>query len=76
MRQAGSWDGVEDVKVVAQMKFDLPKVYKFHKEKSVDIEVDLIRVTLAGACDDNENEEDLPSRTEVEQDYSGDNAYR
>ena len=31
---------------MAQMKFDLPKVYKFHKEKSVDVEVDLIRVIL------------------------------
>ena len=26
------------------MKFDLPKVYRFHKERSVDIAVDLIRV--------------------------------
>ena len=34
------------VEVVAEMKFELPKVYKFHKEKSVDIEVDLVRVEL------------------------------
>ncbi|GAX17612.1 putative methylase [Fistulifera solaris] len=32
--------------VVAEMQFDLPQVYKFHKEKSRDIAVDLIRVDL------------------------------
>ena len=26
------------------MKFDIPSMYKFHKQKSVDVEVDLIRV--------------------------------
>jgi predicted RNA methylase len=35
-----------NVEVVAQMKFDLPQTYKFHKEKSVDVEVDLIRVAV------------------------------
>lgn len=44
VKQVTSW-GME-VQVVAQMRFDLPKVYKFHKEKSVDIEVDLIRVIV------------------------------
>jgi predicted RNA methylase len=34
------------VEVVAEMRFELPQTYKFHKEKSVDIEVDLIRVLL------------------------------
>lgn len=29
--------------VVATMRFDLPATYKFHKQKSVDIEVDLLR---------------------------------
>jgi len=33
-----------DVEVVAQMKFDIPNMYKFHKQKCVDVEVDLIRV--------------------------------
>lgn len=36
-----------DVAVVAEMKFDIPKMYKFHKEKSLDVAVDLIRVELA-----------------------------
>jgi hypothetical protein len=36
-----------EVQVVAEMKFDWPNVYKFHTKKSVDIEVDLIRVRLS-----------------------------
>lgn len=40
---------VEDVSVIAEMKFDLPRSFKFHTAASVDIEVDLIRVQLA--CD-------------------------
>ncbi len=35
-----------DVEVIAQMKFDIPKMYKFHKLNEVDVEVDLIRVSL------------------------------
>lgn len=33
-----------NVEVVAEMKFDIPNMYKFHKQKSKDVEVDLIRV--------------------------------
>ena len=33
-----------DVKVVAQLKFDVPASYAFHKKKSADVDVDLIRV--------------------------------
>lgn len=36
-----------NVQVIAQMKFDIPKIYSFHKEKSVDIEVDLIRIDVS-----------------------------
>ena len=32
--------------VVAEMRFDIGNTYKFHKDKSRDIEVDLIRVSL------------------------------
>ena len=32
--------------VVAEMQFDLPQVYRFHKDKSRDIAVDLIRVDV------------------------------
>jgi predicted RNA methylase len=38
--------GYKNVKVVAEMKFELPQTYKFHKERSVDIAVDLIRVDV------------------------------
>ena len=34
--------GVE-AEVVAQLRYDLPKSYKFHKKDTLDIEVDLLR---------------------------------
>lgn len=33
-------------KVIAELRFDLPASYKFHKKDSVDVEVDLIRFVL------------------------------
>ncbi|XP_060836967.1 rRNA N6-adenosine-methyltransferase METTL5 [Rhopalosiphum padi] len=33
-------------KVIAELRFDLPASYKFHKQNSVDVEVDLIRFVL------------------------------
>ncbi|XP_025197385.1 methyltransferase-like protein 5 [Melanaphis sacchari] len=33
-------------KVIAELRFDLPASYKFHKQNSVDVEVDLIRFAL------------------------------
>lgn len=30
--------------VLAQLRFDIPATYKFHKRRSVDVEVDLIRL--------------------------------
>ena len=47
-----------DVKVVAEMKFDIPNMYKFHKQKSVDVEVDLIRVGLPSDSKDDEDDDD------------------
>jgi predicted RNA methylase len=41
VKQAENW-GV-DCKVLAQMQFDIPKMYTFHTSKTKDIEVDLIR---------------------------------
>lgn len=32
--------------VVAELRYDLPKAYKFHKKASVDIQVDFIRFAL------------------------------
>ena len=36
-----------DVEVVAQMQFDIPKMYKFHEKNNVNVDVDLIRVNVA-----------------------------
>jgi predicted RNA methylase len=47
-----------NVEVVAQMKFDIPNMYKFHKQKSVDVDVDLIRIYW--------------KKTEIEEDDDGD----
>lgn len=43
-----------NVEVVAEMKFDIHNMYKFHKEKVKDVEVDLIRVSFR---DDNQDSE-------------------
>ncbi|KAI9026632.1 methyltransferase-like protein 5-like protein [Phycomyces nitens] len=41
MKKAKEW-GV-DCEVLAELKFDVPMMYKFHKKKSVDIAVDFLR---------------------------------
>ncbi|VDM72066.1 unnamed protein product [Strongylus vulgaris] len=41
LKSANKWDNTE-AKCVAQLRWDLPATYKFHKKKSVDIDVDLI----------------------------------
>ncbi len=57
LKKADEW-GV-DVTVLAQLRFDIPPTYKFHKRKSVDIEVDLIRLQRRLAGSDGESGEDL-----------------
>jgi predicted RNA methylase len=42
LAKAGRDCGFEG-EVVAEMKFDLPRSYKFHKKESLDIAVDLLR---------------------------------
>lgn len=32
--------------VMAQLRFDIPAMYRFHKEKYKDIEVDLIKIRI------------------------------
>lgn len=39
-----SW-GCAEAEVVAELKFDLPSTYAFHRESSVDVAVDLIRLS-------------------------------
>lgn len=34
------------MEVMAELRFDLSATYKFHKQRSVDIEVDLIRFSV------------------------------
>ena len=41
VKKASEW-GVQ-CDVLAQLRYDLPQTYRFHKHKSLDIEVDLIR---------------------------------
>jgi rRNA N6-adenosine-methyltransferase METTL5 len=38
-----------EVHVIAEMKFDIPNMYKFHQKKSVDVDVDLIRKSVVCA---------------------------
>ena len=40
-----SRDGIT-VTPIAQLRFDLPQTYKFHKKKSVDVEVDLLHIAV------------------------------
>ena len=44
LKKAAEW-GVE-AEVLAELRFDIPKMYKFHKKKTMDIEVDLLRLEL------------------------------
>ncbi|KHJ85412.1 hypothetical protein OESDEN_14862, partial [Oesophagostomum dentatum] len=41
LKTANKWENA-DAKCVAQLRWDLPATYKFHKKKSVDIDVDLV----------------------------------
>ncbi|CAG8592433.1 17974_t:CDS:2 [Cetraspora pellucida] len=41
LRKAQEWN--VECEVLAEMKFDVPMMYKFHKKKSVDINVDFLR---------------------------------
>jgi predicted RNA methylase len=60
------------VEVVAEMRFELPQTYKFHKEKSVDIEVDLIRVLLPEDIEATNKEEGVERESEDEQESEQD----
>jgi len=37
--------------VIAELKFDIPKAYKFHKKDSLDIQVDLLRFELPDSAE-------------------------
>jgi hypothetical protein len=59
-----------NVKVLAKMKFDIPNMYSFHSKKSVDVEVDLIRVELP-----RDKEDESQSDVDEEQEYENDSDY-
>mmetsp|Transcript_26398 Transcript_26398/g.39015 ORF Transcript_26398/g.39015 Transcript_26398/m.39015 type:complete len:278 (-) Transcript_26398:67-900(-) len=63
LRKISEW-GYE-ARVVAELKFDLPQAYKFHTKKSVDIQVDLIRIQISKQENDNavDNSLDEPEQT-------------
>ena len=70
--------GFPECEVVAEMRFDIPKAYKFHKSKSKDVEVDLIRIFVGSEitnCDDGNGnvpcEECEDSHGKAEIDYTG-----
>jgi len=44
--------------VLAELRFDVPKMYAFHKKKSVDIEVDLVRFERIEPLPTDEKEEE------------------
>ena len=41
LKKAREWNS--EPEVLAELRFDLPKTYKFHKKQSLDIAVDFIR---------------------------------
>ncbi|CAB9529436.1 Methyltransferase-like protein 5 (Partial), partial [Seminavis robusta] len=55
------------VQVVAEMKFDIPQMYKFHKQKSMDVQVDLLRIEIIGS-NENDTEEEEEERAEEQED--------
>lgn len=61
LRTMNALPKVASVTVVAEMKFDLPRTYKFHQQTSVDVEVDLIWVELVRICDDNSENDNASS---------------
>eukprot|EP00002_Diphylleia_rotans_P035114 TRINITY_DN7627_c0_g1_i1.p1 TRINITY_DN7627_c0_g1~~TRINITY_DN7627_c0_g1_i1.p1 ORF type:complete len:207 (-),score=58.25 TRINITY_DN7627_c0_g1_i1:30-650(-) len=44
MKKAAEWNTKGEV--VAELRFNIPALYKFHQKKSVDVEVDLIKLTI------------------------------
>lgn len=71
LRTASVLPNVVSAAVIAEMKFDLPRTYKFHQQASVDVEVDLIRVELIHAVnsDSSGGKADKNSSISSDEDY-------
>lgn len=76
LMQKASRDWGVQAQVLAQLRFDVPQMYKFHKKKSVDVEVDFIRFELpqrpeaslpSGAAAEDHEERDDPAAVAVEE---------
>ncbi|CAB9529119.1 methyltransferase like 5 [Seminavis robusta] len=61
------------VQVVAEMKFDIPQMYKFHKQKSMDVQVDLLRIEIIGS-NENDTEEEEEERAEEQREDGQDDS--
>jgi predicted RNA methylase len=59
-----------EVQVAAEMTFDIPQTYTFHEQKSVDIEVDLLRVSILPDAPDPERPLAEPSSALEDEDNS------
>ena len=46
-KKASEW-GVK-MDVLAELRFDLPASYKFHRKKTIDIEVDFVRIDCSNS---------------------------
>ncbi|CAI5444865.1 unnamed protein product [Caenorhabditis angaria] len=42
LKTARKWEDLEKVETIAEMRWNLPATYRFHKQKAVDIQVDLV----------------------------------
>lgn len=49
LAHAGEWGARGGASVVAELRFDIPRVYSFHTRASADIAVDLVRFDLQGS---------------------------
>ena len=47
-----------EAEVLAEMRFPIPNLYRFHKKRSVDVEVDFLRFAYADLDDDNDDDDD------------------
>eukprot|EP00592_Proboscia_alata_P004124 CAMPEP_0194367392 /NCGR_PEP_ID=MMETSP0174-20130528/15459_1 /TAXON_ID=216777 /ORGANISM="Proboscia alata, Strain PI-D3" /LENGTH=309 /DNA_ID=CAMNT_0039143087 /DNA_START=1099 /DNA_END=2028 /DNA_ORIENTATION=- len=54
------------VEIVAEMKFEIGNMYKFHKEKSKYVHVDLVRVRHIKSEEDNCNDDDLAGTSSMD----------
>jgi predicted RNA methylase len=59
-----------EVQVAAEMKFDIPQMYKFHEQKSIDVEVDLLRISIPPDVPDPERPLAQPSASEHREENS------